>query len=437
MSPSRLLALGVSALVVLVYLWRAAVGIPAGFAKARGQQLVFHGAFAQAIDEFDRGAVGAERASSLRKAADARIITWDAQVEERGLAVADETLLRDAARDYALALCESPASWTPWQGLSRIYERIEEAPWEVSGEPPPIVPGDPWRGVGTAGRLAVGLLLEARARAPNWFAIHDVLALRYGRYGMEDEALATVRESARVLPVFSRHGYRMMPELPPPVLDAFSEGAWEALDATPVLARLEQLIALGRLEELRGDFAKARRALELALAEPAEPVSRAETHYLLGRVLRGAGELELARAELEQAAEHPTFEDAALTGLASLAEELDRPEQSIELLRRLRWKDPANLDVLLRFADAARRGEDWPSALEALNWARVKHPQDPRPWAALLETRLAMDDVAAATSLLRELRQDPPEGLDLERLERLIDAATSRREMRPPEGDQL
>jgi tetratricopeptide (TPR) repeat protein len=231
-----------------------------------------------------------------------------------------------------------------------------------------------------------------------------------------------------VLPIFARHGYRMMPELPPPLLDAFAEGAWEALDDTPRLARLEQLIALGRLEARRQDHDKARRALEMALAEPAEPLSRAESHYLLADVLRQAGQTDEARRHFELAAEHPDFESAALVGLAIIADETGRGDEAITLLRRLRWRDPENLEVMLRFADAARRVEDWPSALEALNWARVKHPDDPRPWSALLETHLAMDDVAAATSLLRELRLDPPPGIDFDRLESLIDGASTRRE---------
>ena len=54
----------------------------------------------------------------------------------------------------------------------------------------------------------------------------------------------------------------------------------------------------------------------------------------------------------------------------------------------------------------ATRIEDWPAALEALRWATMRHPRDPRPYVALVETHLVLGDFPSAMSVVEEMALD-------------------------------
>jgi tetratricopeptide (TPR) repeat protein len=367
--------------------------------------------------------VGINRAWALGRFADAQIDLWDDAWEEQQqpeAAKLDSEPLALAAGAYLEYLCRCPASWRPLAGLGRIYGRADHLrllQQAAQQEQPPL---NSWADVGLAGRLSIGLHRMAIERAPNWYANYDRLALTLGGYGLIDEALATVKRSAQVMPLFFRHKYERLAQMPPGLLDAFAEGARSVLGKTPFLTQMDQLMSLATVESMRGNPKGAVELLEQALNERGDALNRAEAHYRLGTALWQDRQYERARAELELAVEHPSFEAAALGNLALMARDMNQPEWALELLRRLRWKDPTNLDYCLQFADVARVLRDYPAAVQALRWASVSHPSEPRPQLALVETYIQMGDLLAANDLLNELQDAGHGGEELERLRRVL-----------------
>jgi hypothetical protein len=62
--------------------------------------------------------------------------------------------------------------------------------------------------------VGVGLLREAQSLSPNWSGLQDRLALTYWNYGLEDLTREAVRASAQLMPIFYRHPFDKVPELP-------------------------------------------------------------------------------------------------------------------------------------------------------------------------------------------------------------------------------
>lgn len=427
MKPARAFSLALIVLLAACYGYRAAAGVYSGIALVRGRLLAYASKDELAIPQFAKAAVGFDRVRALRDAADARLRLWSEQLRSKGLAQTDPRLLSDAAGAYLECLCLSPASWWPWEGLAQVYYRIEEAPIEVGAAPVPSS-AEPWAGVGRAGRVAVGLLRLAIERTPNWYANYDSLAMRLGRYGLEEQALDVVRQSALVLPLFGPHDYRLMPELPPPVLDAFAEGAWQAQKGpASILTRWDLLIDVAKVEWRRGNLERAIEALTEALQADADELNLAEANFVMGSVLRAARRYDEARPYLDKAARHPEMEAAALTSLAAMAQENGRQEEALRVIQRLRWKDPQNLDYCLQYAEIARKVGNWPAAEEALKWAAINHRGNPRPRVALFETYLEMGEITQASRLLHELELEALEGVDLEPLRQALQSRSEDR----------
>jgi tetratricopeptide (TPR) repeat protein len=390
----------------IVYADRAVEGIVGGVALARGELLIARGSRGKARPLLEIAAIGGNRVEAVRKLAETRVKLWDkhARREEGPLAV-DDRPLRRAARGYAACLCLSPASWRPMEGLARVYRRWERIA-RASGPPPQGTGGmPPPQGLGAAepGRIAIGFLRLAVDRAPNWYVPQDRLALALWDQGMEEEALATVRLSAASLPLYQRHRYRRQPDLPDSFLEAFAEGAWDAVESIPALSTAPYRVGLGSLELRRGDPERAVQALESALSKRTSLDDRASIAYHLGRAYVELGRHEQAEEQLERAVRHPRFEVPALVLLAQLEQDHGREEEALELLSRARRRAPRSLARVLHYAATARRLGHWPAALEALHWAVLIHPDNARPQAALVETHIEMGDIQAATAALGEL----------------------------------
>jgi tetratricopeptide (TPR) repeat protein len=258
------------------------------------------------------------------------------------------------------------------------------------------------------------MMRSAVELAPNWYGLHDQLALVLWSYGLEAEAREAVRRAARSLPLYLRHDF--VDGMPDWVLPVFAAEARAALDDVSMLSRTERLISLGKLEIQLGEWERAIETFSEVFDAPADLLDRMETHFNIGVAQLQLGRFALARGHLEQAATHPLMRPAALSQLAAAAEAEGRPDLALQHLRELRQESPRDIEAGLRFARLARQLGDWPAALEALRWARTVHPEDDRPIVSLVEVHLAMGDRAAAAEYLRELRDRPTAEAELARL---------------------
>ena len=399
--PVRRVAVWVAVVALCtVYGYRALRGAVAGYAFAQGRLLAAEGPSRNALAYFDVSGVGANRFRANQAAAQMRVRLWKSIEESEGPVAAGYDALDGAAQDYVVALCTAPASPTPWRGLGEVYERRERIRRAALGGDS-VATG--WSGLGRPGRVAVGMMRRAIERGESWFVLYDELAKLLWRFELEREAEDMAGRSAQVLPMLSRHQYPPGAEMPRPLLDAFAEASWQAIDQVPFVPRRDHLVDLGRIEMLRGRPEAAVRALEAAVDEPGDEVGRVEVLFYLGAALMELGRMDEAESRFDAASAHPAFRDASLLSLAQIAERTGRLELALRHLRDLRWEDPDNLWYCLEYARTARRLAQWDKAVEALRWARINHPEDIRPMSEMAQTHLAQGEVGAAASLLLEI----------------------------------
>jgi tetratricopeptide (TPR) repeat protein len=409
------------------YGYRAFEGVVAGWDFDRGHLWRNLGDYTQAAPLLEASAVGEVRRRALIMAGRARLDLWEDQVRRGGALGADSQELVGAAEDFLLCRCASPAAREAWTGLGEVYAAVQWIGRETRAETPYVRPENPWERVGRPGRIAVGMFRESLEVAPTWGRLHDRLALTYWNYGLDELAREAVRASARALPYYWYHPYDKVPELPDWVLEEFVAASREVLGQVPLFPRHGHLIALGKLERRIGAHDRAIMALSEALAAGGDSLMRGEASLHLGLSLVAVDRPDEARIHLEAALQQPVFRVSALRALVDLAEAQGDHEQALRHLRKLRWDQPDELWPCLRLANVARSIEDWDAALEALRWAKLKHPDDPRPYIGLAETHLEMANLAAARSVVTELEElsgsEDPAAL---RIRRAIDRAAGR-----------
>ena len=388
-----------------VYGYRSVHGIRGGWAFERGHLLRNLGNYPGAVPRLEAGAVGAQRLRALRMAAEVRLDMWERQVRRRGTLGADAEELVKAGEGFLACRCVAPAARRSWKGIGEVYDAFEWIGRESRAETPYVPPEHPWTRVGRPGRIAVGMLRIALDASPNWGHLHDKLALTLWNYGLDAPARDAVRKSAQVLPVFYRHPYHKIPELPEWVPVEFALASREVLGRVPLFPRTAHLIDLGKLERRIGANDRAIDALTEALAAGGDDLRRAEASFHLGLALVAAGRHDEGRAHLNAAREHPVFRISALRSLANAAEDRGEFAEALGYLRRLRWEQPGELWPCLKFAEVAERVGDWPAALESLRWAKLKHPKDSRPYVALAKAHIAMGDTTTATTVADELEE--------------------------------
>ncbi|MDX1389240.1 MAG: O-antigen ligase family protein, partial [Acidobacteriota bacterium] len=318
---------GVILLAVLgCYGYRAVTGTVGGIAFAEAVILADRGERAAALSAYENAAVGENRAKALRRAAHQRVRLWRREAIANGESQADPAWLTDATEELIEALWLTPAYWRNWSGLADVYERKERL-WVDHWDPEADHGDSPAARarVGRPGVINVGLLREAILRAPNWFRLHDELALVYWDLGLEDQALAEVRASARAMPVASRGRIDRYAALPPEFLGALADGSFDVLGKTPFLRETDHLIALGRLEWRRQDLGKAAAYLMSALEQGVTGESYEEASYYLGVVLLDLGRPAEAEPHLRAAVDHPWLGIRAQRHLRNLSEQTSGP----------------------------------------------------------------------------------------------------------------
>jgi tetratricopeptide (TPR) repeat protein len=401
----RWVLLPLMAALLGAYGYRTVSGIRGGWAYDRGHLLRNKGDYTESVTRLAGAVVGANTVPALYMSGEVRVDLWEAQVRRRGAIGADPMVLVEAAKDFLACRCAAPTERRAWKGLGEVYDALEWIGREHRAETPYVRPADPWVRIGRPGRISLGMLRAALEVAPNWGRLHDRLALTFWNYGLDDAAREAVRQSARVLPIYYRHPYHKIPELPDWVEREFADASREVLGEVPFFPRSGHLVDLGQLERRIGATDRAIEAFQEALAAGDHKLKRAEASFHLGLALADEGRYEEARVHLNASRDHPVFRISALRGLANCAEALGEYEVALGYLRRLRWEQPSELWPCLKFADLAQRTGDWPAALESLRWAKLKHPEDPQPYAALVDAHLAMGDSLAATAVVAELAE--------------------------------
>jgi tetratricopeptide (TPR) repeat protein len=391
--------------LLLLYGGRTVTGWIGGVAYSKGSRLASAGRFERALPEIERGALGPERAAMLWLAGEARLGHYQARVVEGATEEELDELLRGAFSNHSEAITLSPASGWYWSSLADVYHQRERRFLYRFGRPLDLLGQDRWAFVGRDGRIALGMMRMAIEREPTQYVFLDQIAFALLDYGMREQALEAVRESARVQPSFGMHAYGSLDPLPGDVLDAFTEGARSALGKTPLMPRVIHLLALGRLELRRGNATQAERDLREAVEIPGTGLNRADALYRLGQALQMQARYDEAIEAFLEAETDPIFEPLGIRARAAIAEERGELELSLKLLRRARRLRPAEIDYALTYARIAiEYGRlDW--AEESLRWARTKHPRDPRPLRMLIGLRLEQRDGSGAESLRRELER--------------------------------
>ena len=399
------IATGLAVVLLLLYGGRTITGWIGGVAYSKGSRLASAGRLEQALPEIEKGALGPERAAMLWLAGEARLGQYQARVVEDATEEELDDLLRGAFSSNTEAITLSPASGWYWSSLADVYHQRERRFLYRFGRPLDLLGQDRWAFVGRDGRIALGMMRMAVEREPTQYVFLDQMAFALLDYGMREQALSMVRESARVQPNFGMHAYRSLDPLPDDVIDAFVDGARSALGETPLMPRVIHLLALGRLELRRGNPAQAERDLREAVEIPGTALNRADASYRLGQAMQMQARYDEAIEAYLVAETDPIFESLGLRARAGIAEERGELERALKLLRRARRLRPAELDYALTYARiAAEFGKpEW--AEESLRWARTMHPSDPRPLRMLLGFRLEQGDSTGVDSLRQELQR--------------------------------
>jgi len=399
------IAIGLALALLLLYGGRTITGWIGGVAYSKGSRLASAGRFEQALPEIERGALGPERAAMLWLAGETRLGRYQSRVVEDATEEELDELLRGAFSSNSEAITLSPASGWYWSSLADVYHQRERRFLYRFGRPLDLLDQDRWAFVGRDGRIALGMMRMAIEREPTQYVFLDQIAFALLDYGMREQGLAAVRESARVQPNFGMHAYTSLTPLPGDVLDAFAEGARGALGKTPLMPRVIHQLALGRLELRRGNAAQAERDLREAVEMPGTGLNRADASFRLGQALQMQARYDEAIEAFLEAETDPIFEPLGIRARAAIAEERGELELSLKLLRRARRLRPGEIDYSLTYARIAIEFGRFDWAEESLRWARTKHPRDPRPIRMLLGLLLEQGDGPGADLLRQELER--------------------------------
>jgi tetratricopeptide (TPR) repeat protein len=389
----------------LVFLIRAVFGLVGGLAESEGRRLAAWGYYEQAIPQLERAAIGEARAELLWLTAQSRLGLWHERLGAGASTNQVRELLLEAYGEYTETIAMSPASGWYRAALSDLYHQVERVERFQAGDPLQLLGHGPWAFVGRPGRVAIGLARTGIELEPSVYNLRDQLAFTFSAYRLNTEALAVVRESARVQPIYRKHAYKNLATPPDGLVEAFALGARESLDETPYLRRVLHLLALGRLELRRGDPEQARRDLEASLEVAGDSLNRAEAHYYLGLVHTDLGHYDRALEELGLAEQHPNFEAGTLAAQARVFKLQGRLDEALVRLRRARGLQPRRLDLALEYAQVAGELGEWDKAEEALRWAALVHPRLPSPLVALARVHWQAGDRNAAQQVIEELRK--------------------------------
>ena len=387
-----------------IYAGRAAVGVPRAAAFARGSAAAAEGRFAEALRGLEQGGVGSLRSEALWLAAQVHLGAWDIVPAAERASPRATVALSEAARDFLAAGVEAPTTGGWSGGLAEVYRRRERARRSTVPLDLASLSWGPWERLGDDGRIAIGLTRRTIERLPNEFLWRDALVILLEENGLRDEALAAMRESARVLPDFGPHPDFDFERMPRPLVEAFYDASREAVGSAPFMLRERHLLSLGLLARRLGRLDEAERHLREALESPGSAAFHAEDAFHLAWVLIDTQRYEDAERYLEHAESLPVFREGVASARASVAIRHERWQEALGHLETARRLAPRRVDLCLAFADVAARLGAWDRALESLAWASVIAPDDPLPRARIVDIYLQSGDRVRATAAFHEFQ---------------------------------
>ncbi len=391
------------ALIAGLFGVRAATGVSAGWAYARGQVLEAAGRFAEAGPLMDRAAVGGLLTRALWRSGRAQTKLWrQLPAGDRYGSVGDERL-RIAATRFLNARAASPGSAWFTAALGDVYTRREESARATRVVDLEKLARGPWSLLGDDGRIAIGLTRAAIDWEPTNFEHRDQLVFLLEENGLHVEALRAMEETARALPDFGAHPDFVFEEFTTDLVETFWRTSREvAPGEVPILSPGRKLLSSGLLGRRLGYLAEAEQDLRAALDEPGTRLSRAEAAFHLGLVLVDLRRLEEAETMLARALSEPVFRPGVASTRARIAEMRERWPEALAQLREARRLNPRELWVLLEFARIAQKNASWDQAEESLRWAILVHPEAPAPRRAIVEMFLAKGETGKARGALDE-----------------------------------
>jgi tetratricopeptide (TPR) repeat protein len=396
-------AVGAGILIAGVFVARAAIGLPAGWADQRGEAAAVAGRFAEASSLADRAAVGENLTGAMWRSGRSLMRLWRQLPTAERLAGPGDEVLRATAVRYLKGRAATPGSAWFTAGLGDVYKLRERTARELRVVDVGTLSRGPWAVIGDDGRIAIGLTRMAIAREPTNFENWDQLVFFLEENGLHAEALTAMAESARVLPDFVAHPDFVFEELPLDLVEEF----WRTSRAVhpeevPLLSPGRKLVSSGILGRRLGHLAEAEDDLRAALNGPGTMVLHAEASFHLGLVLVDLGRFDDAETMLAQAIRWPAFGPGVATTRARIAMTRERWPEALAQLREARRLQPRELWILLEFARVAQKTESWDQAEEALRWAILVHPESPEPRRQMVELFLDQGEKASARRALDE-----------------------------------
>jgi tetratricopeptide (TPR) repeat protein len=393
----RPLSKGAVVLAFVGFALLAVRGVASGRAFSAGLRDAAAGRYGPAVAELDRGAVGIHRFEARWMAGEVRLGIWDRMDDPAAYGAEGVRTLSEAAREFLASEREVAASGWPLSGLATAYRRVEQV--EAAGRPVDLASfgKPPWARIGRAGRIAVGLGRLAVGREPTVSARRDALVETFSRLGLPDEAASALRESARIQPVLEKHHDLDPGRMERTLIEAFHEGAREALGNVPMTRPIEHRLSLGKSAFRLERFEEADAWFREVLDAPAGRLDFAEARFWLGLVSERRGRLEDAGVFFSSVLSIPAFRPAALDRLARLAERRGDWRGVYERLDLLRREQPGRPEFVVRWAAAAIRSGEAARAVEGVRAGLVRSPGDPDLRAALVEALLAAGDVEGAS----------------------------------------
>jgi tetratricopeptide (TPR) repeat protein len=405
--------------ICLLFAWRAFEGFRGGLAWRDARFAADAGHYGATLAALDRGAeFGAHAFDAAWLRGEVQLGEWD--WDEGTYDEADRTLAL-ASEAFRRSVRYAPSSPYGWQGMAGVYRRLalkqavgnafDLSRLAETGEAR-LLP---------EARRALRALRLAIALAPTDYERWDDLANMYFWFGLKDEALVAVADSARVQPMYRFHAYRENESTE--LLQAFAKGARESLGQTPMLRREFHLLSLGMLAYRLGEFEEAKNRLTEARDATTFTRRRTEAELWLGRTWEALGDDERAEQNYVASMEEPYFHDRALAARAGIDERHERFESALEKYATLRRSAPRNLTYALAYARMAERLDRHDMVLEALRWAKTIHAGDYHPRVELLEYHLRQGDDSSAFMEFRDLaRLATLDEAELERLRRKIES---------------
>jgi tetratricopeptide (TPR) repeat protein len=408
---------GIGGALVVVYAIRCGYGLRAGWARANLGSPAGLAEATRSLSQLSTAAVGGDRIDMLWLRGEVELGVVDELVRAQRPEEEARRALDDAAGSYLEAASRCPATGWAWSSLAGVYTRVERADRDRRGVALSRLRESPWSRVGRAGRVAVGLVRKAIEGEPTTSAHRDDLVLALHELGLRDEAMAAVREAARVQPILLFHRGLDFRTLPREYLEAFAAASREVVGRTAFVQAGSHYVSLGRMELMLGRPERAAADFAAAIREPVDSLTGAEAAYHLGLALMEAGRLDEAEKRLEPLAREGVFRLQVADLLGQIAEKKGNLGEALDRFEEARRLDPVNaVWRSIEVARVASKMGEHGRAEATLKWALLRQPEATAARAALVRTYLAAGErreAEEAWEALRKASGETPEVLQL------------------------